>query len=127
MPKLTQQAAFARIKALGFIIRKTEYGEYRLANPALSHLTGERESAAYYCSDLQEAVEQAEFMAEQVQAKQAEQAEQVQAEPMGDLIAASRAALFAIESAIMLQGIAALAPYAADLKRALQQAQQVQA
>ena len=62
MEKLTQKTAFARIKALGLIVRKTEYGEFRVADGAEADLQ-KREAAAAYCSDLQEAVDTAEAWA----------------------------------------------------------------
>lgn len=62
MEKLTQKAAFARIKALGLIVRKTDYNEYRVADGAEADLQ-KREDGAAYCADLQEAVDTAEAWA----------------------------------------------------------------
>lgn len=63
MQTLTQSAAFSRIRALGLIVKKTDFGDYRVADPALPYQDGTRESAAAYCSDLQEAVDTAEAWA----------------------------------------------------------------
>lgn len=63
MQKLTQAAAFAHIRGLGLIVRKTEYGEYRVADPSQPYLDGTREASAAYCSDLQEAVDTADAWA----------------------------------------------------------------
>lgn len=62
MQKLTQAAAFAHIRGLGLIVRKTEYGEYRVADASEADLA-KREAGAAYCSDLQEAIDTAEAWA----------------------------------------------------------------
>lgn len=51
----SQAEIFAAIKALGLIVRKTEYGEIRVADPAIADLE-DREAGAAYCSDLAEAL-----------------------------------------------------------------------
>lgn len=63
MGKLTQSAAFGRIRELGFIVRKTDCNEYRVADPSQPYLDGTREASAAYCGDLQEAIDTAEFWA----------------------------------------------------------------
>jgi predicted ArsR family transcriptional regulator len=58
MPTLTQKAAFAIIRGLGFTIKRTEAFDYRLARP------GDRDDRrAYFTDDLQNAVEMARAMA----------------------------------------------------------------
>lgn len=62
MQKLTQAAAFAHIRGLGLIVRKTEYGDFRVADASEADLA-KREAGAAYCSDLQEAIDTAEAWA----------------------------------------------------------------
>lgn len=59
----SQAAVFAAIRSLGFICRKTEGGDYRVADPAVADLEM-RESWAAYCGDLAEALAQACYWAE---------------------------------------------------------------
>jgi hypothetical protein len=60
--KITQKAAFAEIRALGFTVRKTEFGDYRVADASQLDLA-KREAGAAYCSDLQEALDNARYVA----------------------------------------------------------------
>ena len=62
MERLTQKAAFERIRALGCVVRKTDWNEYRVADASEADLA-KREAGAAYCSDLQEAIDTAEAWA----------------------------------------------------------------
>lgn len=140
MTKLTQTAAFAEIKALGFTVRKTQFCDYRVADPTIADLD-RREACAYYCSDLAEALDQARYWASlKAQAPQpqpiadrdlcpdrAPDCSTPSPDAIAQLVAAAKAARFALESACYLQGLRALAPSALQLTEALEAFETVEA
>jgi hypothetical protein len=78
----SQAEVFAAIRALGFTVRKTDCGEYRVANPIKFHASRwdreQNENSAAYCSDLAEALAHAVWWSnEKKEARDRRQREQL--------------------------------------------------